>query len=326
MFASGGPFFKKRGKLEVRMAKLTVFWTIVSTPHNYWRRYAIRESLFTEESAAHCFLVNPTSYTRVEAKAHGDICLSSKAHVGYDTVDKTFEQIRRLRRRCEWLLFSDDDAFVDIRAMLSNVATIARELNHTNAVYGSIEWSSIDPASGRMNGWGYSPSSSLYAKTRRKAAWHGPFPFMKGPAFVLGADASEQAIRAFETKRSNLARNDRVLVDIFLGYALAEARALHVIDMVRDLREMRGEACADCLVMHMNSHHTTRYAQRHNKTMSRVFRDVARRGRRARRARGLACHSPPYWHSRDYASRFDGFHLEVGRDWTWCTLVHRSPL
>lgn len=305
------------------MTEPGVFWTIVSTPHHYWRRYAIRESLSTAEPVAHCFLVNPTSYTRVEAKAHGDLCLSSKAHVGYDTVDKTFEQIRRLRWRYEWLLFSDDDAFVDIRTMLSNVAIIARELNHTNAVYGSVEWSSIDPASGRMNGWGYSPSSSFYAKKRRgEATWHGPFPFLKGPAFVLGADASEQAVRVFETKRSELARRDHLLVDIFLGYVLAGTRALHVIDMVRDLREMRSEACVDCLVMHMNSRHTTRYAQRHNTTMSRVFREVARRGRRARAASGLACHSPPYWHSRDYASRFDGFHLELGRDWTWCTLVH----
>lgn len=305
------------------MAGPSVFWTIVSTPPHYWRRYAIRESFSpAEEAVAHCFLVNPTSYTRVEAKAHGDLCLSSKAHVGYDTVDKTFEQIRRLRTRYEWLLFSDDDAFLEIRAMLSNLGVIARELNHTNAVYGSVEWSSIDPASGRMNGWGYSPSSSLHAKTLRNAAWNGPFPFLKGPAFVLGADASEHAVRAFGAKRSSLARTDHLLVDVFLGYALAEARALHVIDMVRDLREMRSEACADCLVMHMNSRHTTRYAHRHNATTSRVFRDVARRGRRARRARELACHSPPYWHSQDYASRFEGFHLELGRDWTWCTLVH----
>lgn len=302
-----------------------VLWTIISIPNNYWRRYVLRHALEKTKhiGVTHCFLVNPSSYTVIEHKMHADICLSKQYRNGYDTVVKTLEQMQRVRTAYEYYIFSDDDAFVDIKSLRDDLHLIGRTILHTKFVYGAIEWSSIGVKTGLMNGWGYSPSSALRAKRNNPSnSLAGPFPFMKGPCFVIGKDALRDitylAPRALET----LEQRRHLLVDIFLGYVMMRVRSIHVIDMGKDLVEARfkRKLCDKCRVLHMNSRHSTRIAAHQNQTMYALFSATAQRTLKIASKTALYCETPPYWHHTWYIDKFLDFSLPLGRNWTWCGL------
>lgn len=302
-----------------------VFWTIISVPNNYWRRYALRHVLWHTEASAfkHCFLVNPTPYTLDEQKAHADLCLSAHSHRGYDTVVKTLEQMRKLHHAYDYYIFSDDDAFVDIKTLRQDLALFRQNFVHTNLVYGSIEWSSIDVNTGSMQGWGYSPSSALRAiKTKWHSSLVGPFPFMKGPCFVFGDDIMGDLLRLAVPALKAIQSRREILVDIFFGYVMAGVRDINVVDMGRDLVEARlnHKLCENCRVLHMNKRHSTRMAERQNISMYTLFRKTAQRALQPISKMRIDCETPPFWHKQFYRDMFPTFQLPLGRNWSWCVL------
>ena len=302
-----------------------VFWTIISIPSNYWRRYVLRHAIETTKDVgvAHCFLVNPSSSTIIEHQMHADLCLSKQHRHGYDTVAKTLAHMQRLRDAYEYYIFSDDDAFLDIKSLRDDLRLIGQTILHTKFVYGSIEWSSIEMKTGAMNGWGYSPSSALRAKRKHPSnSLAGPFPFMKGPCFAIGKDALRDIAQLAPHALRTVDQHRHLLVDIFLGYVMMGVHSIHVIDMSTDLVEARfkHKLCVTCRVLHMNSRHSTRIAAYQNQTMYTLFSLIARRTLNTTSKATLHCETPPYWHHMWYIDKFPAFSLPLGRSWTWCGL------
>lgn len=317
------------------MDSVSVFWTIVSIPANRWKRTLQRNLLFPFHlRISYCFLTNASPHVEIEMTKFGDMCVAPFPHTGYDTVRKTLYHVEELVNRYSFYLFSDDDAFVDPIAILSDINLISRSLNGTNLLYGSVEWTSIHLAAGSMHHWGYSPSSasrSREGETKNRAALSLPFPFMKGPCYCIGNEAligmkryAQSSFDEFEKRAT------RLLVDVFWGYVASHVKTISLINMKKDLVEFRGlkrdflstgGVPSTLRALHMGKRSVSSYSAKFGMKPVLVYESHSRALMNRTRSlyTRLVCEDA-YWHKKFYRKAFSRMKIDVGVDWKTCFL------